>query len=114
MLAYPSTIQDQLASKKPADPLYQHYQHALQRPRLGKWFFGKFGARLWDQVSGKAVYLTLNPLGRMLTLLSMLGCALFWVVDTLLKKRQVNWLQVKLWANTGAAWAGKYKRKWVY
>ena len=66
-------------------------------------------ARLWDQVSGKAVYLTLNPLGRVLTLACMLGCIMFCVADTLLKKRQVNWLQVKLWANTGAAWAGKSK-----
>lgn len=114
MLSYPSTIQDQLASKKPADPLYQHFQHQLQKPRLGIWFTGKLGARLWDQVSGKAVYITLNPLGRMLTLFSILGCAIFWVVDTLLKKRQVNWLQVKLWANTGAAWAGKLQRKYTF
>ncbi|KAI9313722.1 hypothetical protein BX666DRAFT_535773 [Dichotomocladium elegans] len=108
MMNYPGAIQDHLVSKPMPDPVYELPLYERQRPRpLRDWFLGSKASAYWETVT-TSLYLTLNPVGRMLMVLALGGCVAFLTLDMILKKRQVQWW--RLWkrkqGDAAAAWAG--------
>ena len=107
MLNYRSVMYDRLAPTPPADPKYQLQLLRTQKIKPMSWFFGTVAYRLWDQVSGRSVYMAMNPAAKIMTFISLGIVFMYVALDMVLRKRQVKWPRSLSFELAGPKWAGK-------
>ncbi|KAG2222094.1 hypothetical protein INT45_007980, partial [Circinella minor] len=106
MLNYQSVIYDQLAPSPPADPKYHLQLLKARKIKPMNWFFGTAAYRLWDQVSGRSVYIAMNPAAKIMTFISLGIVVMYVALDMVLRKRQVKWPRPLSFELAGQKWTG--------
>lgn len=84
-------------------------------PKRGKplnWLLGANPSyRIWDTVSGRAIYILLNPVCYFLLLFSMTICVAYLALDAAVRKRQAKLPRFLSWTSHDGATSGKKKKK---
>lgn len=106
MLGYQGVIHDRLESSPAPDPYYNYQLARRMQPSPMTWFLGQRSLRLWDQLSGRAIYVLLNPVARSIMLSAVGICLTYIGLDAMFKKRQMKWPRFLSWNSHAAVWTG--------
>lgn len=87
-------------------------QTMLKRGKPLGWLLGKNPSyRIWDTVSGRAIYVTLNPISQILLLSSMAICVAYLALETVVRKRQGKLPSFLSWTSHDGASLGMKEKE---